>query len=224
MASRDPILGILTIGQAPRDDVLPQIVPHLPAGVRIVQAGALDDLTDEEIAALVPGPGDYVLTSRLRDGRAVTMAREKIIPLMQERIAALEAQGANPILILCTGEFPPFRSDALLVEPERLLPALVRGLAVRRLGVIAPLPEQVPAIVDKWRSIGVEPVAAAGSPYGPEGQVVEAARSLRGQPLDLIVMDCMGYTEAHRALVRAEIDRPVLLSSAAVARVVGALL
>ena len=223
MPSHSAVLGVLTIGQAPRDDVLPQVMPHLPAGTRIVQAGALDGLSEEAIAALAPGPDEYVLTSRLRDGRAVTMAREKIVPLMQERIAALEAQGANPILILCTGEFPPFRSRALLVEPERLLPALVRGLGVRRLGVLVPLPEQIDAVAARWRAIGVEPAVAAGSPYGPATRVAEAARSLRGRPLDLVVMDCMGYTEAHRDLVRAQIDRPVMLASSAVARVIGAL-
>ena len=222
--ARPPVLGLLTIGQSPRDDVLPQVLPHLPSDVRVIQAGALDDLTDEEIAALAPGPGDYVLTSRLRDGRAVTMARERILPLMQARIEALEAQGANPILILCTGEFPSFRSRALLVEPEKMLPAVVRGLTVRRLGVIAPLPEQLDAMQEKWRPVCADLAVAAGSPYGPVERVVEAARSLQGRAVDLVVMDCIGYTETHRALVRGQVNRPVMLASAAAARVVGALL
>lgn len=220
----DPILGILTVGQSPRDDVMPHIRPYLPPDTSVVEAGALDGLDDAEIQAMAPMDGDYVLTSRLRDGRPVRVGRERIMGLMQARIRWLEAQGANPILILCTGEFPEFTSRALLIEPDRLLTAVVRGLGVRRLAVFVPLEEQVDEIVEKWRDIDPRPDVAVATPYGPIEAIEEGARTLRETTADVLVLDCMGYTEAHRQIVARHVPRPVLLASATVARVVGALL
>ena len=74
-ASCRSVLGLVTIGQSPRNDVLPQMLPHLPADIAIRQAGALDGLANNAIAKLVPGLDDYVLHTRLRDGRAVTVGR-----------------------------------------------------------------------------------------------------------------------------------------------------
>ena len=118
--SGESLLGLVTIGQSPRDDVLPQMLPFLPEAVGIRQAGALDGLSREQLANLRPGPGDYVLHTRLRDGSAVTVSRERIVSLLQRCIGELEDGGANPILLLCTGEFPSLRSRALLVELLRL--------------------------------------------------------------------------------------------------------
>ena len=58
----------------PRDDVVPEMVEFLGKGVEIVQAGALDGLTYEEILDFKPDKDDYVLVSRLRDGRSVKFA------------------------------------------------------------------------------------------------------------------------------------------------------
>ena len=71
-------IGAITIGQSPRVDVVPEMQQILGPDVEIVQAGVLDGLSPEEIAALAPaGNGDSeirrlrgspVLVSRLRDG------------------------------------------------------------------------------------------------------------------------------------------------------------
>ena len=42
--------------------------------------------------------------------------------------------------------------------------------------------------------------------------------------MDLVVMDCIGYTGAHKRTVSQATGRPVMLSSSVVARVVGELL
>jgi hypothetical protein len=45
-------LGLVTIGQSPRDDVMAQMMPFLPDNMYIRQVGALDGLTGEQIAKL----------------------------------------------------------------------------------------------------------------------------------------------------------------------------
>ena len=221
---RKRALGLVTIGQSPRDDVMPQMVSFLPSDLDLRQLGALDGLTYEHILDLAPDPGEYVLHTRLRDGSSVTIGRERIVSLVQACIDQLEEEGVNPILLLCTGEFPELRGRGLLIEPDRLLVNVVRGLGIRRLGVMVPLPSQVVELTEKWGEIGAEVSFAAASPYAHHDEVTPAARELGGYELDLIVMDCMGYTQAQKQAVSQATGRPVVLASSTVARVVGELL
>ncbi len=39
-------LGIVTIGQAPRDDIADLFAAHAPAGTKVILRGALDGLSD----------------------------------------------------------------------------------------------------------------------------------------------------------------------------------
>ena len=43
--SRRRVLGLVTIGQSPRDDIMSQMLPLLPDGLDIRQMGALDGLS-----------------------------------------------------------------------------------------------------------------------------------------------------------------------------------
>ena len=221
--SRKRVLGLVTIGQSPRDDIMSQMLSLLPVGLDIRQVGALDGLTREQIAELAPGPQDYVLHTRLRDGSAVSVGRERIESLLQSCLKQLQDEGANPIVLLCTGEFPDLRSDALLIEPDRLLVSVVGGLRPRRAGVLVPLPSQIEAAAEKWRVLEAEVVFAAASPYGEQPELIRAAEELEGHALDLVVMDCMGYTLAHRRVVTQATGKPVILASRLVARIVGEL-
>jgi protein AroM len=219
------VLGLVTIGQSPRDDVMPQMMPYLPDNVDIRQAGALDGLDNDELAELAPDLDGYVLHTRLRDGSSITVGREQIVSLVQARIDQLEGEGANLILLMCTGEFPTLRSDVLLVEPDRLLAGVVDGLRPRRMAVFVPLPSQAEATDEKWEAVDAEKVYVAASPYGEADEIIRATELLQGHPpVDLVVMDCMGYTEAHRRLVVKAMGKPVILASSLAARVVGELL
>ena len=47
-------VGAVTIGQSPRDDILRDVEDILGKEMELVQAGALDDMTLEEVQALRP--------------------------------------------------------------------------------------------------------------------------------------------------------------------------
>ena len=47
-------LGVITIGQSPRSDVVPEIIPYLGDNVEVIEAGALDGLTYEEMKNIKP--------------------------------------------------------------------------------------------------------------------------------------------------------------------------
>jgi len=217
-------VAFVTIGQAPRDDLLPEMRTWMDE-LTAVEFGALDGLTADEIARAAPGPEDHALVSRLRDGGEVTLGktwtRDRLAALMER----LDADAFDLIVLLCTGHFEGVRSRTLMVEAQRVVDAGVEAVAGdgRTVGVMVPLARQM----DEFhvagvgaRSGGYHVVMAHASPYS-DRRVEDAARDLA--KADLIVMHCMGYTEAMRRTVASVSKRPVLLARRLVAAAVAQL-
>lgn len=219
-------IATITIGQSPRVDMIPDIQAIVGDNVEIVEAGALDDLTREQIAAIAPKAGEYVLVTRLRDGSSVQVAEHHILPLMQGHIEKVIEKGAEVVALVCTGEFPPFNSSRLLLEPQKLLYHFVAGIAKgRRVGVVIPLPAQVEEAIKRWKTVGASALeVVAASPYVEIAELEEASRKLKGWEVDLIVLDCMGFTTTHKARVAELTGRPVALPRTVVARTLAELL
>ena len=221
------VLGTLTIGQAPRPDVTPILDAHLPSNVRRVDRGVLDGVSRGEIdAAYRPIAGEAVLITRLHDGTAVELSRRRMREGVRRALAALEDEGCGAILLLCTGTFDGLECrKAWLVEPDHLIPPLVAGLMQRRqLGILVPLASQMGSESGKWHPLKRPPIFAAASPYGADaGAAVGAARDLIARGAEAILLDCIGFTERHRAVL-APLGVPVLLSNAIVAKALGELL
>src|SRR5579862_1817809 len=72
-------LGVITIGQAPRDDIAALFTQHAPPGTRVVLRGALDGLSDAEVDAVKPVDGGDTLYTRLRGGRDVKISKKAVI-------------------------------------------------------------------------------------------------------------------------------------------------
>ena len=62
-------IGLLTIGQSPRVDMTPEMAPLLGDDCEFIEAGAIDDLSLEEIEAFAPLRWrSYLCMLRLRFG------------------------------------------------------------------------------------------------------------------------------------------------------------
>ncbi|WP_223066306.1 AroM family protein [Paenibacillus caui] len=216
-------LGMITIGQAPRTDVAPIVEKYLPEGVEIVQAGVLDGFTKSYIEThLRPKENDYTLTSRLTTGESAVMGRSKIQPILQDKIYEMEENGIQQILLLCTGVFPGLQTrTSYLIEPDHIIPPAVKAMVgSRKLGVIVPLIEQKENLKPKFLPHGLQPDFAVASPYVfDERNFGKAAGELKDK-VDIILLDCMGYTEKARALVAEASGLPVILSNAIMAKLV----
>lgn len=216
-------LGMITIGQAPRPDAAPMLETHLAGRAELVQAGVLDGMTKQDIEAhLAPGPGEYVLTSRMANGEAVVVSRERIQPMLQRKIHEMEETGIRTILLLCTGVFPGLSAEkAFLIEPDRVIPPTVAAMVrSRRLGVMVPLKVQAEALRPKYLPHGLDPVFAVASPYDRDEESLHAASEALKDKADIVLLDCMGYTEEARRLVAEQTGLPVMLSSAIMAKLV----
>ena len=89
-------IGALTIGQSPRNDLIPEIEAFFK-GAEIIQLGALDGLSKEQIADLAPSGDDEILVSKLKDDSWALMAESKIISLLQERTDELCRRSSAPM-------------------------------------------------------------------------------------------------------------------------------
>jgi len=221
------VLGTLTIGQAPRPDVVPIIDRYVSPAVRRIHRGVLDGLSRAEIAARYqPQGGEPELVTRLQDGTEIVLSRRRMKDGVQQTLRTLEAEGCDAILLLCTGTFDGLGCDkAWLVEPDHIIPGMVAGLVEQRqLGVIVPIASQIGSESGKWRVLHRPPVFAAASPYGgTEDALVDAGKELRAKGAEAILLDCIGFTERHREAL-LPLGLPVILSNAVAAKALSELL
>ncbi len=220
-----PRLGLVTIGQAPRVDVVPEMAEVLGPGVEIVERGALDGLSRADIAALGPGAGDEVLVTRLADGTPVFVAKRLVTPRVQAAIGGLEGQGVAMTVLLCTGRFEGLRAARPLVEPDRVLLGVIRGVRFAgRLGVLTPSERHVEQTGRRWREYGFDPVVVPLSPYEPAASLTAAADAFRAGGAGFLLLDCIGFRRATREALQRAVGVPAAVANLLVARVVGELL
>jgi protein AroM len=199
----------------------------LGADVDIIEGGALDGLSREQIAKLAPQGDDEILVTRLADGSSVFVGKRHMIPLVEARIAALEDKGVALNALLCTGEFPKLAAKRPLLEPQQLLLGLLRAMTFPgRLGVLTPSVRHVPQTEERWRRSGFDAVVAPLSPYEEDdaAAVTRAAETLRAGAAGLVVMDCIGFRRKTRDEVAHLVGAPTLVANLLVARVAAELL
>jgi protein AroM len=208
-------IGVITMGQAPRTDLLPEIERFFPTNVDFIQRGVLDDFDQEKLQKIKPESGQTTLISRLKDGTSATMAKEKVIPIIQQIIDDFNQNQIQLIIVACTGEFPPFDSKIPIIYPDYLLNYVAQGIFRKKeqIGVIIPLPEQADSIQKKWHTAGFKTITVASSPYQfDEQSLIRATKYLEQSSIQTIVLDCIGYTQKMKAIVREHSTKNVLLS------------
>ncbi len=217
-------IGMVTVGQSPRDDLVPAMEAVFSRHVQVLQAGALDGLGPEEIQELRPDDSEAGIVARLRDGGQTLLSHVKILPRVQQCVDRLAAEGVEVLVILCGGDWSFLRSDVLIVNPGRLFPAIISALALGwRLGVIKPSARQIEAARAQFASRGIDVTVAAASPYTGSQRLVDvqrAAEQLRDGGVDLVWMTCVGMDEPMRAIVSEVTGKPVVLARSILARVI----
>lgn len=219
-------IGAITIGQSPRVDVTADIMDIFGGRIELVQAGGLDGLTREQIARFAPGEGDYVLVSRLNDGSSVTFAERYILPRLQEAIDRMEEDGCRLIMVFCTGSFPETLSakNIPLIYPCEILDRLV-PLMSKKSNIICmtPSPLQLEQTENKWKNYVKQVKSIAASPYGDWETLEKAADEAKEMDADLIVLDCIGYTQKMKDMFAEKTGKMVVLPRTLLARVVSEL-
>jgi protein AroM len=215
-------IGMITIGQSPRVDIVPEMRDVLDTDVEILEAGALDGLTLEEVRKFYPRKGDYILCTRMADGTEAVVAKRFIIPRVQQCIDLLTEKGAEILVFICTGQFPRFSSKRLMIEAQEIVDHLILALhgENQRMGLLIPLSDQIKQARKKYDRLKGKMVIKAASPYASEDEVSVAAEALKRADPHVIVMHCMGYTQAMKKKVMEITGKPTILARSLVARTV----
>ncbi|MBM7573445.1 AroM family protein [Aquibacillus albus] len=209
-------VGLVTIGQSPRVDMTPEMKPLLGEDTSFIEAGALDDLSEAEIARLAPRFGEFTYVSRLRNGSSVKLSKEKLLPYVQNKILDVEKSVSSSIVV-CTGSFPTIIHSKPILFPDLILYHVVQSVIGNgKLGIIVPLEEQIGQLTKKWGDIPI--VVSAASPY-EKVDIESPSNYLKEKGATLFVLDCMGYTEEHKHRVKKTTNLPALLPRSLVARV-----
>ena len=182
-----PVVLALTIGQSPRPALCAPLVGMLPPGVRILEVGALDGITDDEIAALTARADApdavYPLVTSMRDGRVVRVEEHDLCRLLNAALrraltgadaASCHSNGATGVVcavLLCAGSFTSVRSwpsPVPLLKPYDLARAqLAACIRPRRLALVC-AEGQEKAIASRWAAAGYEVAARAAALEGDE--------------------------------------------------------
>lgn len=212
-------IGVVTIGQSPRPDITTDFIQNLPSSVILIEAGALDGLSLKYVnEKMCPSENEVVYVSRMVDGSQVKLGKNKIIPIMQEKIRQLESKGADLVVIICTGDFPKFDAKIPLIYAGNIIKGLFSGLRFQgRVGILVPLEEQINYAHEKWSGCFNNLIVLNVSPYtSKENDFRQAARKFKDSNAGLIIMDCMGYTFAQRSIVYECSNVPVISARGAV--------
>jgi len=210
-------VGFLTIGQSPREDLIPEIKPLILPYIEIVEYGLMDNLSPEEIKLLRPETKETPLVTRLRDGSQVQLSDRKISELLPEAIDYMKTKmDVKAVGILCTHDFPKTKLSCPAIFPFDYIQFLINQiLEVRNLGVVVPLESQIEMTKKKWKK--EKTVVVTKSPY-TEGKIWdEIAKIFAQEKVETVIFDCIGYKIKDRQEIQSLIHVPTLLPRAILA-------
>jgi len=192
--------------------------------IKFLEAGALDELSRQEILDLAPKDDSDVLVSRARDGSEITFGKSHIIPRLRKCIDNLNSKGVEAIGLLCAGSFPRFESKAPIVRPDLLMYGLLKSIPnMKKVGLLVPNEKQQKPIGREFEDEGFEVVASWLSPYR-QGSVEEAVKPFKREDVTLVSLLCMGYgLELKEEVVRLT-SKPAVLSQSLLAKAIDELL
>ena len=221
-------IGILTIGQSPRTDIVPELIGAIGSKVKIEEKGALDGLTLEEVEKLSPETGDHILVTRMKNGKEVIIAKQHIVRRIKQHLIIFNKSDVDVIILLCTGEFTEeFPSNKLIIKPNILMEKIVSSLIQNgEITVIVPSIDQALQMEQKWKrfnqnlKINIEAI----SPYtGTKEYISEVGKRIAQTNSRLIILDCLGFNKKIKQIIIEITGKPVLLPRTLLGRVVGEL-
>ncbi len=209
-------IAFITIGQAPRDDVVPEILGMIERPALCDQYGALDDVSAEEIARNAPAQGEDSLYTRLANGEHVIVSADFVEARLEEVVRRTDEAGYDLIAIITTGVYRPFGARTPLINGQRVVDAWIESLVMddSRIGIIYPLKRQIAERDLRGHATTIRnPRAQAAS--GESRSLEEAAIQLKG--CDLVLMHSVGYTEAMAQQVASLTTAPVVTARRVIA-------
>jgi protein AroM len=213
MAAWKPVrLALVTAGQSPRPEIVRDLIAALPINVKVTEFGALDELRDDEIDALLPSEDQASMATQLRDGRNIQVSEIAVYAGIQSILTQLDTEEYDFAALFCTGTFkgfPEFTSPCRLILSQPAMENAVSMLvgSERKIGLIAPYARQLDESEIMGLSSYQRRITWLDTSCEDDWTRVVAASS----DCEALVLASMGYDENAAARLRRETGMPVIL-------------
>ena len=217
-------VGLITIGCRENRPNWEDVIRALEPEVEVDFRGVLDGLTREEVEEQFAfSDGENYLVTEMPWTASVQLSEKAVQVGATRRAAEQFADGADTVLMLCTGDFPhPEKPGGLFLLPEDLMYGILSSLRQKKLGFIVPEPDQIPFSRKQYKALN--PVIRASSPYGSMEDLAKTAAVFREEDVEVIVTDCMGFTAEMGRIVARESGKQVLVPRLILPKLIKALL
>ncbi|ETI65878.1 AroM family protein [Neobacillus vireti] len=184
------MIGFITIGQTPRDDLLLPYQEILEL-IDYQMVGILDDMKKEDIP---PSEGKYPLITKLSNGDFIHVEKDYLEKKMEYAIFRLEEHDVKAIVLLCAGDFE-VHSKIPILQPNRLTSFYLRQFTKKTtLGIVIPIDNQKNATHNKWAKYGFNSHTLT-IPMDAISLTVEQWNDWNeNESFDTILFDCTGYS------------------------------
>jgi len=202
-------VGLISMGQVLRNDLTEDIEDILEPDFELVCVGILDDYSYEQIRdKFWPKDDESYIVSSIADGKTVMISHSKAQKLINEKLENFERFDIRVKMLMCTGEFDDFNYSGILVQPSKIIMAILNSLDVQRIGIIVPEEDQ---IMDSYQQYSnFKPQIFAASPYESTDNIIATSYKF-DDDVQIILLDCMGYTNRMKNLVKKATGKNVIL-------------
>jgi protein AroM len=151
----------------------------------------------------------------------VQIGHRALLPRLEAAIERCAADGADAVLLMCTGHFEPVPARVPVYDAESLAQtSVVEQVGDTAFGVLTPVAAQVDESRARWaaridRAVDVapcNPYTAGPAEVARAALTLVAASAAQGTRLRWIVLDCFGYTAAQAAAAAEATGCEVLLT------------
>ncbi|WP_448522775.1 AroM family protein [Pseudothermotoga sp.] len=187
------MICFITIGETPRDDVIPELLNLMGKTDLSYREVGLIDGVDPSIYK--PLNDDDLLVSRKRDGSVAYISHRWVV----QRLSQIKCEGL--CVLLCTGEFESER----FILPYKVIDSFFSAMPkLDRVTVVVPELRQCERAVKRWSKVGSRTNCVAFSPYRSSELNVDLSQE------QLVYLDCMGFGLKHEEFFRTKTSGIVL--------------
>lgn len=209
-------VAFVSIGQSPRTDIVSDFKKLWGNTYTILDIGALDDLSHEEITSLAPVGGESDLITKLRDGQTVYLSHHRLTPYIGQALEKACKGGADWAVVLCTGDFSNLKCSIPLLLPNPILAHSVESVlqAGDKLTVIVPTHGQVSEATERWSQRGfVVSKVIVETPFDNHQALFDALKNDRTvQSTQGLIADCFGFDLTFMKAAAELYDKPIFIS------------
>jgi len=202
-------------------DTVAFIKEHFKSDFELQVFGNLDGFSDEDIRNMAAEDEAKGAPVDLNDGSCVYADHEKLDVLARKKALEIKSQNSDPTVMFCTIPWKELEDLDNVLCPSRIMEAMAVSAMPRggTIGVVQPLEKTAHEEIKHWRELGHKTVSACAAAEDEHfDEFSHAVKTLAQQGADVIVLDCLGYTNAHYALARKLTSKPIILPMDAIGR------